>query len=134
MHPGLDRVHRAQPHRLEGLVVQLAAVVLAHTAFSQETGDQVSLLSFVLVDPGGGFRPALLDGGLERGVVAFVLIGIGAFEGKPLTSADAGAGNTPCYCPASRFRSSDVASVGFSSRRAAEPRPGRRGIWTAQRR
>jgi hypothetical protein len=34
MHPGLDRVHRAQPHRLEGPVVQLAAVVLAHTALS----------------------------------------------------------------------------------------------------
>ena len=36
MHPGLDRVHRPQPHRLERLVVQLAAVVLAHTALSQK--------------------------------------------------------------------------------------------------
>jgi hypothetical protein len=36
VHPGLDRVHRPQPHRLERLVVQLAAVIVAHTALSQE--------------------------------------------------------------------------------------------------
>jgi hypothetical protein len=36
VHPGLDRVHRAQSHRLQRLVVQLAAVVLAHTALSQK--------------------------------------------------------------------------------------------------
>ena len=35
VHPRLDRVHRPQPHRLERLVIQLAAVVLAHTALLQ---------------------------------------------------------------------------------------------------
>jgi hypothetical protein len=36
MHAGFDRVHRPQPHLLQGAVVQLAAVVIAHAAFCQE--------------------------------------------------------------------------------------------------
>jgi hypothetical protein len=35
VHPGLDRVHRPEPHRLQRLMIQLAAVVLAHTALLQ---------------------------------------------------------------------------------------------------
>src|SRR5688500_11250982 len=35
MHPGLDRVHRPQPHRLERHVIQLAAVVFAHASLSR---------------------------------------------------------------------------------------------------
>ena len=48
VHPGLDRVHRPLPHRLQRPVVQLAAVVLAHTALSQKQKIK-SLLTFVLV-------------------------------------------------------------------------------------
>jgi hypothetical protein len=36
VHPGLDRVHRAQPHRLERLVIELAAIVITHTALWQK--------------------------------------------------------------------------------------------------
>ena len=35
VHPRLNRVHRPQPHRLERLMIELAAVVLAHTALLQ---------------------------------------------------------------------------------------------------
>jgi hypothetical protein len=35
VHPGLDRIHRPQPHRLQRLVIQLAAIILTHNALLQ---------------------------------------------------------------------------------------------------
>ena len=59
MHPRLDRVHRPQPHRLQGPVVQLPAIVLAHTALWQEK--RSSQLTNVRVGkPRGSARSAVL--------------------------------------------------------------------------
>jgi hypothetical protein len=37
MHPGFDRVHRAQPHFFKRVVIQLATIVVAHEPLSQNT-------------------------------------------------------------------------------------------------
>ena len=50
MHPRLHRVHRPQPHLFHRPVIRLAAVVVAHYWIIPKTEDQVSLLTFPLVN------------------------------------------------------------------------------------
>jgi hypothetical protein len=49
MRTAFDRVDRSKPYDFQGRVVQLPAIVVAHTRIVPEMQDQVSLLTIVLV-------------------------------------------------------------------------------------